>query len=273
MRKSIAALAVTACLMACQQGTKTDDGTNSDTTSMEHAMVATDTLNYQYDSIKAYSKVKMSSKIGIKDTTKITIVYPKFNDEKLNELVQNQVLINDNPDKPAYKNYQEVATDFIKNYDDFLKTMPEYTQAWFKEVDISVMPQRKNYLGLKYIFATYMGGAHPNSAIIYKNYNSLTLKELILADFVKPEEHAKLTAIAEQIFRKNEKISAKESLENRYFFENGVFVLNDNFTVTADGLLFLYNAYEIKPYVDGTTELFIPFIAIKDLLIANAAKM
>ncbi len=56
------------------------------------------------------------------------------------------------------------------------------SQVWTKEINITVLPQRKDYLGLKYFYMDYAGGAHPNSAIIYKNYNATTLKEITLDD-------------------------------------------------------------------------------------------
>lgn len=54
--------------------------------------------------------------------------------------------------------------------------------------------------------------------------------------------------------------------ENGYLFEKGRFVLNDNFTLTQTGIKFLYNVYEIKPYVAGITELEIPYSDLKDIL-------
>ncbi len=273
MMKPTVAIALIFCLMACQQDTKTNIETDSTPTPIDTINAAADTLTYQYDSLKVYSKIQTSLRKNVNDTTKVTIVYPRFDHKNIDQLVQAQVLKSNNPDAPAYKSYQEVAADFIKNYDDFIKSMPENNQAWFKDVQISVLQQQKDYLGLKYFFIDYTGGAHPSSAIIYKNYNPATAKELTLANYIKPANQPKLVAIAEQIFRKNEKIGPKVRLEDKYFFDKGIFVLNDNFTVTPEGLKFLYNSYEIKPYSDGTTELFIPFSAIEQLLIANKAKL
>jgi hypothetical protein len=270
--KRIALIALASCLLACQQETKnnnqTDDSVN---TSIDSLTAAADTLTFQYDSVKVLSKINASLKRDIKDTAKAIIVYPFFNNKNIDQ--QAQVLKSDNPDAPAYNNYQEVVKDFIKNYDEFIKSMPANNYAWFKDVRISVVAQQKNYLGLKYIFSDYTGGAHPNTVIIFKNFHPATGKEITLKDFVKPVDQPKLVAIAEQIFRKNENLGPKEGLENKYFFDKGIFVLNDNFTITHEGLKFLYNSYEIKPYSDGTTELFIPFTAIKPLLIATPANM
>ena len=78
-----------------------------------------------------------------------------------------------------------------------------------------------------------------------------------------------LTAIGESIFRKDENLSSTANLENEYFFENSKFYLPQNFYISDKGLVFLYNPYEIKPYVAGTTELIIPFSSLKNIVKPN----
>jgi hypothetical protein len=258
-------------LFACQseqnkQGTEDTLSYQKDSLNLEF-----DTLAFHYDSLKVYSKNLVSANKGTKDTTMVTIVYPVFNNQQVDGLVKGNALKANGPDEPSYKSYEDLASRFIRQYDDFQKEGLDHTPAWFKEVNITVLPQRKDYLGLKYLYIDYAGGAHPNSAIIYKNYNSTTLQEIKLADLIPPANQPKLREVAEKIFRANEKLDPKQSLDNGYFFDKGVFTLNDNFTNTDQGLKFLYNTYEIKPYSEGTTELLIPYTAIKELLIANPA--
>ena len=71
------------------------------------------------------------------------------------------------------------------------------------------------------------------------------------------------------IFRKNEKLSATEPLEERYFFDKGKFALAQSFYVNDKGLVFLYNPYEIKAYAEGYTELIVPFSALKAIAKSN----
>ena len=78
-----------------------------------------------------------------------------------------------------------------------------------------------------------------------------------------------MTKIGERIFRNDEKISSTASLTENYFFENGKFNLPENFYISNKGLVFLYNPYEIKPYVAGTTELVIPFANLKKIAKPN----
>jgi hypothetical protein len=266
--KKLAVLFLVFIVMACQQEKKHFIATDS-IAPVKSAFG--DTLTYSYDSVKVLSKIKTSANKNTTDSAVATLVYPVFSNTKINELVQENALKSSNPDQPAYHSYKEMATGFIKDFDDFRKENQDYGQAWFKEVRISVLAQQKNYLGLKYFFTDYTGGAHPNTAIIYKNYDPQTQEEITLDALVSPANHEKLVAVAEQIFRKNEKLTATQSLADKYFFEKGEFALNNNFTITSQGLKFLYNSYEIKPYSEGITELLIPFTAIKYLLKTNPA--
>jgi len=269
--KRIVAIIFISSLFACQSE-QNKQGTEDTLNYQEDSLnLASDTLVYHYDSLKVYSKNQVSANKGMKDTTMVSILYPVFNNQQVDGLVKGNALKANGPDEPDYKSYQDLANNFISQYDDFQKEGLGNAAAWFKEINITVLSQRKGYLGLKYFYVDYAGGAHPNSAIIYKNYNATTLQEIKLAYLIPLENQPKLKEVAEKIFRANEKLGPKQGLDNGYFFDKGIFTLNDNFTITDKGLKFLYNTYEIKPYSEGTTELLIPYTAIKELLIANPA--
>jgi hypothetical protein len=224
-----------------------------------------DTLTFRYDSVKVYSKQPLSGNKEITDTAKATFVFPLFADAKLNKLVEQAAIETDNPDDRAYTSYKDLATSFIKTFDDY-RASSGTDHTWFKEVKVQVLPQAKDYLPLQYGFAEYVGGAHVNSGIIYRNYRLNDLKLLQLQDILEPGKMEELTGVAEKIFRKNEGLPEKGSLEPNYFFEKGIFKLNDNFYLGRDGIHFLYNSYEIKAFAFGRTQLVIPYEACKGLL-------
>lgn len=264
--KKIIAVSLVSILMACQQ--QPDKTTEKATDGNLTQDVVPDTLTYTYDSVKVYSKTPLSSNKEITDTAKAVVRYPVFKDGKINALVEENALFSDNPDQKKPGSYQEIVTTFIEGFDNFKKDNETTVQTWFRDINIAVLPQWNNYLGLQYSFAEYVGGAHVNSGLTYKNYNAKTLKLQTTDSLVKPGAKTELTKIGEQVFRKNEKLSATQSLDN-YFFEKGIFVLPENFRLNNKGITFLYNSYEIKPYSSGRTELFIPFEAIKHILQPN----
>lgn len=226
-------------------------------------------LSFKYDSVKVYSKNTVPGNGNIKDTSKAVIFYPVFVDEKINQFIAQKVL-NAANEGEHYATYQDFTNTFIKNYDDFIKENKGYAQTWFMDGKVEVKEQRPGYLSLLFTFVNYEGGAHPNSSFMYLNYDPQSHKEIILDSLIKPGAMPELTAVAEKIFRKNEKLSPTTSLKDNYFFENDTFSLNQNFSITNEGLKFLYNPYEIKAYAFGITELVIPFADLKDIAKPNS---
>lgn len=266
--RRVLALAAISSFLACQNTEKQNSAANTKDVTVTEASVA-DTLTYTYDSVKVYSKTPLSTHKEVTDTAKATFKFPVFQNTKLNALIEAPALLTNNPDARKYTSYKDLANSFIKEFDDFKKDNADSPQSWFKEVDIQVLKQRKNYLGLKYSFLEYAGGAHPNSVILFKNYTVDQLKPITLSDLITEGKQDELTAIAEGIFRKNEKLGPKQSLSEGYFFDKDIFVLNDNFTIKDDGIEFFYNPYEIRAYAYGSTTLFIPYAAIKHILKPN----
>jgi len=260
------ALSLLSIFMACQQqpDKTAETATDNDLTKE----VASDTLTYTYDSVKVYSKTPVSTNKQVTDTAKAVVLYPVFSNPAINNLVEQNAMVNDNPDQKKPGSYQELVSTFINGFDNFKKDNEDNIQTWFKDVAIRVLPQWENYLGLQYTFIDYAGGAHPNSGVIYKNYNAKTLQLQTLDSLLKPGAKTELTKIGEQVFRKNEKLTATQNYDN-YFFDKGIFVLPENFRLSQSGITFLYNAYEIKPYASGRTELYIPFEEIKHILQPN----
>lgn len=249
--------------MACQSGKKTTGTTDSST-----VPGTADTLTFSYDSVKVYSTQPISKNKNVTDTSKAVISYPVFSDEQTNSFVLEKVLLTADSGK-NYKSYRAYTADFIKSFEDFQKT-EDRPQTWFLEIKNQVTVQKPAYLSVLSRYVSFMGGAHPNTVYTYLNYNPVTHQQILLDSLLLPGGMSGLTKVAEQIFRKNEKLTPTASLKDGYFFENDTFKLNKNFTITSEGLKFLYNPYEIKAYAFGTTELVIPFSALKEIAKPNS---
>lgn len=253
---------------ACQSDKKGDQ--SNDSTAVAHR-AKTDTLTFNYDSLKVYSKTPLSPDKRVTDTSKAVIMYPVFQDSILNKFLEQQVCraANNNPDL-TYSTYKELATDFIARYDDFRKNNDDNIQTWFLDAQLYVLLQKPGYISLRLDNVDYAGGAHANPTFTYLNYDLNRHQPIPLDSLLKAGSRPKLEAIAERIFRKNEGLSPTQSFENTYFFENGKFRINENYTLTRQGIEFLYNPYEIKSYAEGITKLLIPYAEIKDLTKPNS---
>ena len=266
MRKLIMALAIAATIVACQTEQKTNGSVDS-TISTDQPI--DDSLTYRYDSIKVYSKNPVSKDARVTDTAKAVISYPVFSDTIVNNFLKKKITGMTDGEK-SYSTYESYGKGFINGFDDFQKDNKDRIQTWFLSIGTKVIRQQPSYLSFYTTYINFAGGAHPNSSFTYQNYNPETHQEITLDELLLPGSRPKLNEIAEKVFRANEKLSPAQSLKGLYFFENDVFKLNDNFTVTEEGLLFLYNPYEIKAYAFGVTKLLIPFKQLQGIAKPNS---
>jgi len=110
----------------------------------------------------------------------------------------------------------------------------------------------------------YTGGAHGYFSVLYDNYTHEG-EHLGLDALLKDDYNVTLHNIAKRIYKKSAGLKRDESLEKDGWFSN-TFVLAQNFAITDRGLLFHYNAYEIKPYAAGHTEFILPYHMIHSLI-------
>jgi hypothetical protein len=262
MKRFIAGILLLATGAACTNN-KTAEVTDSSATPVK--TVPTDSLTYTYDSVRVYSKTPVSTNKAVTDTAKAVVIYPVFKDAATNKFLEEKVIALAGK-KDVYKTYKQLATGFIKEFDTYKTGNPTATDTWFTKMDLGVKANYANYISVLFIYQDYKGGAHPNYLFTYFNYNPKTFQTITLDSLITADGMPKLRSVAENIFRKNEQLAPNASLSERYFFTDGVFSLPETFTLTKDGIKFLYNPYEIKAYAEGTTELVVPFSKINDIM-------
>jgi Protein of unknown function (DUF3298) len=76
-----------------------------------------------------------------------------------------------------------------------------------------------------------------------------------------------LTKITENRFSRLFNISANQDLKIAgFFFNKGIFELNDNHSSNNYGIIFQFNPYEVVAYVYRASEFTLPYSEIKDLI-------
>lgn len=112
---------------------------------------------------------------------------------------------------------------------------------------------------------TYSGGAHPNTQINFQSFSRRTGHALQLTEVVS--DTTALLTLVERAFRKQQDIQPGQDLEAAgYFLRDGQFFLPGTFGIGREGLLFLYNPYEIAAYAVGPIQLTVPYTELKELL-------
>lgn len=256
MRTTSLLFALVLGLSACQWGT-------------ERRKIETDifkdTVVYTYKTIH-----QRAADCGDKPDSTCTVVkmkYPEFSAQPaLNDTIKNKLInifmISERPDTSL----AALTQHFIKNYEAFKKSDPRTKMFYELDTHVKLIQQDTSLISLEYGGYTFQGGAHGASFTGYINWNPDTQKKITLEDILTDGYEPQLSKIAEGIFRKNEKLEPNASLEPNYFFKDGKFALNENYSITPMGIKFMYNQYEIKPYAAGQTELFIPYNDIRALI-------
>lgn len=219
------------------------DKTDSVESSIQYMFYESIDLPYQ-DSINRMIKEYVSSVVsfGEETMTKDSDLSVKFMEAAI--------------DKFAAVYYEEMAL-----YDD-----GEYFGAvWNSETVIEIHQENPEFTEVSFFNWDYSGGAHGNSWSEYLMLDTKTAKELKLSDFFS--DVAELTSIAEVIFRADQEISPDVNLEETgFWFDDGIFVLNENFVFNENSIDFLFNPYEIAPYSAGLITLSIPLKEVEHLL-------
>ncbi|WPU96294.1 DUF3298 domain-containing protein [Mucilaginibacter sabulilitoris] len=228
-----------------------------------------DTLTYTYKTLH-----ERAADCGNKPDSACTVVqikYPVFtNQQTLNDSVKHKLTIMFAMDGKADSSIELMSKKFLQAYADFKKNDARSDMFFTLNSYAKVIFQDSSLAALEVGGYSYQGGAHGGSFTGFINWDTKANKELTLDDLFIAGYQDKLKAVAEKIFRKDEKLSDTASLANNYFFKDNKFALNDNFSITPTGLKFIYNQYENKPYAAGITTLVIPYSPIKSLLRPNS---
>ena len=235
----------------------------------ENPAITTDTLKYVYTTVK-----QKADDCGNKPDSGCTVfkmTYPVFEGKKaLNDTVA--IYLNKSfqtLENKANYTLQKLARQFIMMYQNDKKNNNRPNLIYQLDSKTTVIRQDSTLLTVEFTTYSYTGGAHGATSTHFLNWDTKTNKKVTLNNILADGYPSPLTAIAEKIFRRQEKLSDTSSLAHGYFFNNNRFALNDNYLLTPMGIRFHYNEYEIKPYAAGPTDLLVPYSQIESLLRPN----
>ena len=164
-----------------------------------------------------------------------------------------------------------VMTVFIDAYRRFAGSAPGgASHPWSLERRIELMGDTLGVASLSVTETSFLGGAHPNSNTKFASFDVSSGRALRLWDLLRGDARDSLDAAGERAFRRVRKLPPEADLKAAGFsFEGGRFRLNENFAVTATGLLFFFNDYEIGPHSLGATSLSLPWAEVMPLVRAD----
>jgi hypothetical protein len=150
--------------------------------------------------------------------------------------------------------YMEYNSPEDALYDEY----PEYTMSWFEEHKGRFLEPYKDMISYQAYVYGYSGGAHGNDAITCITFNRETGDVIRNEDlFIEGFENRLTSSL-----RANLLCSIDDT---DMLFEKDI-LPHDNFYITSTGITYIYQRYEIGPYVLGIIEVTIPWKEINDIL-------
>ncbi len=111
---------------------------------------------------------------------------------------------------------------------------------------------------------SYSGGAHPLTTVRFRNVGADDGRTVAFADLFRAGARDSLSAAVEPIFRDSRGLAPDSSLKAAgFWFADDRFHLNDNLALTAEGVRWHFDPYEIAPYAWGATDLVVPFETVR----------
>lgn len=200
----------------------------------------------------------------------VTINYPKAEGaptiaDRINATIENflanEINMSEAPENDL--SLSDAVINFDNEYKTFKDDFSDTTQQWEALIESEV-----NYLSENVICVTvnsYLdtGGAHGNSHVAFLSFDKKTGQLLKTEDIIKDEEAFK--ALIMPYFEKATRaLSEENTVEDLFFGEE--FQLPENIGYGEEGIILLYNVYEIASYSQGITEFSIPYETVQPYL-------
>ncbi|MCK7589691.1 DUF3298 and DUF4163 domain-containing protein [Subsaxibacter sp. CAU 1640] len=208
--------------------------------------------------------------IETSDQALITINYPKAvgNEavaDRVNKTLENFLAneINMSEKQDANLSLSDAIKGFEKEYETFKEDFSDTTQQWEALIESEVNYETESIVCVVVNSYIDTGGAHGNSHVTFLNFDKTTGNLLENDEIIKDEELFK--QVAKPYFEKVTKPLTDEESEQDLFFGED-FQLPENIGFNENGVILLYNVYEIASYVQGVTEFTIPYDEAKQFL-------
>lgn len=184
----------------------------------------------------------------------------------INTSIKNEI-IKAISDSESIKNLEDALNEFDTEFVNFKKHFSDRESTWVLNIESEVTYSSSEVLTIALSIYTDKGGAHGNDTITFLNFNPNTGRLFTLEDIIN--DVVAFKKLAEKHFKIAIDSNTSENLSIEDFFFGEPFQLPNNIGFTEDGLVLLYNVYEIASYNQGYTEFVIPTDILSPYLKVN----
>ncbi|WP_298497459.1 DUF3298 and DUF4163 domain-containing protein [uncultured Algibacter sp.] len=166
-----------------------------------------------------------------------------------------------NPDEITSTSIKESIELFNSEYNTFKNDFPDSFQPWEAQIDGEVMYQTTNIISIALTSYANTGGAHGILNISFLNFDIKTGQKI---------ENKALFNDVEAVKKIVKSYLIDNTIEKNIFLEDNEFKLPENIGYSENGIIILYNTYEVAPYVSEIIEFAVPYNSIESYLIYNS---
>lgn len=161
--------------------------------------------------------------------------------------------------KDAFELYEKTVEDEFMEIGSFAIDDGPDISSYFKHITTTVSDTTDITITVRTDVSDYTGGAHGSRNIRYYNIDTRSGKIFKEKEFFRNNSEEKLkTLLAEKA-----KTTKNKQGDNITLLEPEEVVPNENFYLNKEGVVYVYNQYEIAPYSDGLIEITLPYEEIK----------
>ncbi|OMP32507.1 DUF3298 and DUF4163 domain-containing protein [Mangrovimonas sp. DI 80] len=210
--------------------------------------------------------------LSLPSGAKIEVLYPKAKGSSeaakninttIDSYIANQLSFNDSIPPSDLK---DAIEKFNTEYTGFKDEFKDTEARWEALVEGEVQYQSPEILCISINTYLYTGGAHGNDRIDFLNFNPNTGQQYSTQNLIS--DMAGFSKLVETNLKKEQAKKAKDkSMEDLFFGKD--FQLPESIGFNEDGVIILYNTYEIASYAQGITEFLIPYSEANAFLSIN----
>ncbi|MEZ4801756.1 MAG: DUF3298 and DUF4163 domain-containing protein [Gelidibacter sp.] len=181
--------------------------------------------------------------------------------ETIENFLANEINLSETLDKQL--KLDGAIKGFDQEYKSFKDDFSDTTQQWEAVIESEVTYESETVISISVSSYLDTGGAHGNSRITFLNFDKKTGILLERKDIIKDIEAFK-TLVKPYFEKATAPLSDEDSIEDPFYGEG--FQLPENIGFGENGLILMYNVYEIASYAQGVTEFSIPYDTVKPYL-------
>ena len=188
--------------------------------------------------------------------------------DRINQTLKNYIIkqINGSENDDTDRNLKDAVATFNNDYKTFKNDFPDTAQQWEVFIDGEVTYRSPQIISIAITSYLDTGGAHGNTNVRFFNFDPKTGEQYTKKNLLSNAQG--LSEVIEKRLKEDIQSDSDNNVIKDAFFGKD-FHFPETIGYSAEGLIILYNPYEMASYAQGIVEFTIPFSEVKHFLKIN----